>query len=784
MYPVGHVARPRSYALFAPRLPDLQHDLARDPRSGSTDLPPLGAAGAALPRRVSHSPRHRATRAAGLAANARELAILRSCSALTMFTMPFALIYYAEQTVPSGLDRRPLRLARDLRRAARPFILPDEPLTPPSVVGIARRLRRAWSSCSGIACTGARSWLGEAAIVLTARDSRRGPRRSQSGTRGERADAVVLSCCRGGGRRRAPARRLVLFEPASRSSQASRRGAWRDRLPGGRSARWSRFTVDDPAHPEPGLEPHGGDACTSRPWPALLWGRLFLGEVPGPGLLLGVGASSSSACGWPAAAASAPPSLAPAGGSPEMPRVLVVAYFFPPLGGGGVHRPLAWARYLPEYGWNVTVSPRLPAATSSTTSRCWRASRPATEVLRVAAPTAVALWRRHLAPSLRGRGRRATPRTAAAGRSKRPCAATTPCASLARFSSRARLVSRMGAARRVRAGRARIARATSTSCSRRRRPRPATWSARRSPARDSGQPHAVGRRLPRSLGGAPLPKAADAAPRRAPPPHGAARARARRPRARAPRARTSGRVEETRRPRRRAAPACASCRTARSRELEPPATAAATNVVPAPRCRDPGRRASSTPGTLVETPAMLRFLEASRRRLSYEPGPARQGRTAGSRGPTAEEYAARVRELDLADVVRFVGRSRTPRRGRLQREADVLLLVRNEGTGYEAMVPGKLYEYLAARRPIVAMVGTSEASGLARACGAAVRAPERRGGGRGGGVRRARRRARGGRGPTRRRSSTLLRAPLARALAGGRRAGRHPRGAPPRARAT
>ena len=59
----------------------------------------------------------------------------------------------------------------------------------------------------------------------------------------------------------------------------------------------------------------------------------------------------------------------------------------------------------------------------------------------------------------------------------------------------------------------------------------------------------------------------------------------------------------------------------------------------------------------------------------------------------------------------------------MQKDADVLLLVRNEGPGYEAMVPGKLYEYLAARRPIVAMVGTSEASGLARACGAAVAAP-------------------------------------------------------------
>jgi glycosyltransferase involved in cell wall biosynthesis len=34
-----------------------------------------------------------------------------------------------------------------------------------------------------------------------------------------------------------------------------------------------------------------------------------------------------------------------------MPSVLVVAYFFPPLGGAGVQRTLKFVRYLPEYGW-------------------------------------------------------------------------------------------------------------------------------------------------------------------------------------------------------------------------------------------------------------------------------------------------------------------------------------------------------------------------------------------------------------------------------------------------
>ena len=36
-------------------------------------------------------------------------------------------------------------------------------------------------------------------------------------------------------------------------------------------------------------------------------------------------------------------------------RVLVVHYFFPPLGGGGVPRVLKFVKYLPELGWDVTV---------------------------------------------------------------------------------------------------------------------------------------------------------------------------------------------------------------------------------------------------------------------------------------------------------------------------------------------------------------------------------------------------------------------------------------------
>ena len=45
-------------------------------------------------------------------------------------------------------------------------------------------------------------------------------------------------------------------------------------------------------------------------------------------------------------------------------RVLVVAYFFPPLGGVGVQRTLKYVTYLPRWGWQpVVVTPRNPAYT-------------------------------------------------------------------------------------------------------------------------------------------------------------------------------------------------------------------------------------------------------------------------------------------------------------------------------------------------------------------------------------------------------------------------------------
>ncbi len=38
-----------------------------------------------------------------------------------------------------------------------------------------------------------------------------------------------------------------------------------------------------------------------------------------------------------------------------MKKVLIIAYYFPPLGGSGVQRTLKFVKYLPEYGWEPTV---------------------------------------------------------------------------------------------------------------------------------------------------------------------------------------------------------------------------------------------------------------------------------------------------------------------------------------------------------------------------------------------------------------------------------------------
>jgi glycosyltransferase involved in cell wall biosynthesis len=52
-----------------------------------------------------------------------------------------------------------------------------------------------------------------------------------------------------------------------------------------------------------------------------------------------------------------------------MPRVLLISYTFPPVGGGGVQRVTKWLKYLPSFGWDASVltteNPSVPVTDTS-----------------------------------------------------------------------------------------------------------------------------------------------------------------------------------------------------------------------------------------------------------------------------------------------------------------------------------------------------------------------------------------------------------------------------------
>ena len=159
-------------------------------RIGLHDLPPIGAAGlrflVAFPILLAIAlwnrlpwPRTRAEW------------VLPIQLGFAMFAIPFALIYYAEQTVPSGLAAVIFASHAIFVALLAHFVLHDEPLTMGRVIGIV-------IGFAGVVLVfhdrlrGERSWLGEAALVLTAaiQSTTSIAIRRAAG----RVHAVVLSC--------------------------------------------------------------------------------------------------------------------------------------------------------------------------------------------------------------------------------------------------------------------------------------------------------------------------------------------------------------------------------------------------------------------------------------------------------------------------------------------------------------------------------------------------------------------------------------------------------------
>jgi glycosyltransferase involved in cell wall biosynthesis len=80
-------------------------------------------------------------------------------------------------------------------------------------------------------------------------------------------------------------------------------------------------------------------------------------------------------------------------------RLLLLCYFYPPLGGGGVQRVLGFTRWLPEHGWDCTVVCAGPEDYWVKDETLERQVPPATEVIRVPGGSALSAWLR-----LRGGG--------------------------------------------------------------------------------------------------------------------------------------------------------------------------------------------------------------------------------------------------------------------------------------------------------------------------------------------------------------------------------------------
>jgi glycosyltransferase involved in cell wall biosynthesis len=116
-------------------------------------------------------------------------------------------------------------------------------------------------------------------------------------------------------------------------------------------------------------------------------------------------------------------------------------------------------------------------------------------------------------------------------------------------------------------------------------------------------------------------------------------------------------------------------------------------------------------GMLTQRRTAMPFLEAVARMLAAEPG-LRGELEVEFVGPREDENEQSARRLNLGDVVKF--RDPLPHADtlRTERTAHILLLVKHDDPRYDGLVPGKLYEYIGLCRPVLALAPPGEARDL------------------------------------------------------------------------
>jgi glycosyltransferase involved in cell wall biosynthesis len=78
-------------------------------------------------------------------------------------------------------------------------------------------------------------------------------------------------------------------------------------------------------------------------------------------------------------------------------------------------------------------------------------------------------------------------------------------------------------------------------------------------------------------------------------------------------------------------------------------------------------------------------------------------------GPRESENDAAVRELGLSSIVVFRDAVRHAETLKVEKASHILVLIKHANPVYDGIVPGKLYEYIGVRRPILALVPEGEA---------------------------------------------------------------------------
>jgi glycosyltransferase involved in cell wall biosynthesis len=128
-------------------------------------------------------------------------------------------------------------------------------------------------------------------------------------------------------------------------------------------------------------------------------------------------------------------------------------------------------------------------------------------------------------------------------------------------------------------------------------------------------------------------------------------------------------------------------------------------------------------GSLSLMDDLATLIDAVAAMLARDPG-ARALLRVDLLGPYDQEWEERASARGLDGVVSFNGVRPHAEARRAQRSADLLLLWRPHGDGHRTMVPGKTYEYLASGRPVLALLPErDEAAELVRGAGGEVLAP-------------------------------------------------------------